>query len=233
MKNSANHTGTASFVSALAASLAGTVEADAAVVYSGMQSLTASVTGTATNSSTFSNNALVDLDANGVNDFDGRAVIIPGSARSARAEVMGLNGNQLAFDNGFARIFGDGDLIDGAAFGSAGSTGLLGMQSGIAGSSFTASQGPLRTGDTGLVGLQFDIGGQTHFGWARIRLDELMATSDPQVTSTLTVVDWAYESVPGTAIAAGSVPEPSSIALLALGSVGLATLRNRRKPEVA
>ena len=72
-----------------------------------------------------------------------------------------------------------------------------------------------------LVG--FDTSSPTNFGWVR------MTTN---TGGGGTVIDWAYESTPGVAIAAGatsSVPEPSALACLAMGAFGLASLRRRQK----
>lgn len=87
---------------------------------------------------------------------------------------------------------------------------------------------------TGYIGFKFNPdslngftpapnGTPTNFGWLR------MTTN---AAGGGTVVDWAYESTPGVAIAAGatsSVPEPSALSCLAMGAFGLASLRRRRK----
>ena len=46
----------------------------------------------------------------------------------------------------------------------------------------------------------------------------------------ITLHEYAYESTPGAAIMAGEmpIPEPAALGLLALGSIGLATLRQRK-----
>ena len=41
------------------------------------------------------------------------------------------------------------------------------------------------------------------------------------------VSDWAYNTVPGQTLAAGAVPEPGTLALLALGIAALWKLRRR------
>lgn len=78
-------------------------------------------------------------------------------------------------------------------------------------------------GETGLIGFAFDPdnvpGAQTFFGWVRMSVGD-NATSDGAI------VDWAYDDS-GAAIAAGTVPEPGSLALLAMGATGLLALRRR------
>jgi hypothetical protein len=95
--------------------------------------------------------------------------------------------------------------------------------------------------ETGFAGVRFNIAGQTHYGWIRLQLG-----SAPGEISAL---DWAYEDCPNTPIAAGAtsggatcgvVPvAPKSIPVmgplaygltsLALGGLGLGSLRRRRK----
>lgn len=89
------------------------------------------------------------------------------------------------------------------------------------------------------VGFEFGsevLGGTRHFGWLQV----LASVPGGQ----LWIVDWAFETQPGVAIAAGdtgqgllisdlpgAIPEPSALALLALGCTGLSMLRERRKPQ--
>ncbi|QDV92012.1 hypothetical protein RAS2_31230 [Phycisphaerae bacterium RAS2] len=71
------------------------------------------------------------------------------------------------------------------------------------------------------VGFRFqnEATGQIHYGTARIQMG---GTTGGQPRN---IVDYAYESTPGVGIVA-CAPEPSSLALLALGAVGL--IRRRK-----
>ena len=63
---------------------------------------------------------------------------------------------------------------------------------------------------TAFVGVEFAIGADTHYGWIRVEVFAPPGNGG-------TIMDWAYNSIPGQPILAGQVPEPSTWALFAGG----------------
>lgn len=67
-----------------------------------------------------------------------------------------------------------------------------------------------------------------HYGWLHLKVD----VGADKRTDAITLIDWAFESVPNTSIHVGdrgiSTPEPSGLGLMALGAIGIAALRRRR-----
>ncbi|MEP6821141.1 MAG: PEP-CTERM sorting domain-containing protein [Chthoniobacterales bacterium] len=116
-------------------------------------------------------------------------------------------------------------IADGTVIGPASQ--LVGF-GGVTTMSYGNAYGPWAGTTSGFLGLQFQLAdGSLVFGW--IRLD-VVDGGDARV------LDWAFEDS-GAAIAAGAIPEPSSLALsfLAAGAAGLAYWRKRRgvKAEAA
>ena len=72
------------------------------------------------------------------------------------------------------------------------------------------------------IGFRFDKddNGSTYYGWAEIFLDR----------NAVTIKQWAYDDVEGAAVAVpnSAVPEPSGLALLAGGAMGLSAWRRRK-----
>ena len=75
------------------------------------------------------------------------------------------------------------------------------------------------------LGLEFQLDGSTHFGWAEFNV----TWSDLFLTATLE--GYAYDTVPGQGLLAGQTsdtPEPGTLGLLALGSLGLGFWRRKK-----
>jgi MYXO-CTERM domain-containing protein len=85
-------------------------------------------------------------------------------------------------------------------------------------------------GTQAYVGLAFLIGTETHYGWALVGTT---LTDDTSIDGNgLTVYNWAYEDAAGTAIripGTAPTPEPSTLALGALGAAGILALRRRQQ----
>jgi hypothetical protein len=75
-------------------------------------------------------------------------------------------------------------------------------------------EGPICIGEfynqTAFMGVEFDVvGGSTHYGWVRLEVAPFFAGGS--------ILDYAYESAPDQAIAAGAIPEPSTFLLTLFG----------------
>jgi PEP-CTERM motif len=223
------------FSSALASGLlalsvaAATLPAQAVVVYSGTVNLAVPntfdglflnvVTG-----SSFSDSGFPSLGGAGsnydINVFGSTrwSLFSPGSSgQSLPTPVpVGSKGYVAGTDTGPALNLVRGTLIGGTSVFNSG----------------TPDADALATGTTALLGFRFRNEGPdltvstddtVHYGWARLVLTN-------GVPGTL--VDYAFESTPLTAIAAGvfaPIPEPASIALFGAGLLGLMALKQRRR----
>jgi len=96
------------------------------------------------------------------------------------------------------------------------------------GPGYAGSQWTVAPGNTGFLGVRFKIGADDHYAWVRITVAP-QSTTPGSRPRAITIHEWAYEDVAGAGIAAGDgvVPEPTSLGLLALGSLGLARHRRR------
>lgn len=72
-------------------------------------------------------------------------------------------------------------------------------------------------GQQAYLGVRFDLGSGWQYGWIGVVKNGI----------GLDAFAWAYETDPGMEIAAGVVPEPGSLALLAFVAVGVAGRRRR------
>lgn len=84
----------------------------------------------------------------------------------------------------------------------------------------------------GFVGIQFTDGANDmFFGYIELQITRSADGSDPGIE----FFSAAYDNTPGTSIAAGAIPEPGTLALLAFGGAGVlaAHLRRRRRQKEA
>lgn len=79
-------------------------------------------------------------------------------------------------------------------------------------------------GEVRYVGVKMNLNGAgaTSYGWIGVRIDN-------QADATGAVVGYAYQTTPNTAIPAGVVPEPGSMAMAALGGLTLLGAAWRRR----
>ncbi|HTA25894.1 MAG TPA: hypothetical protein VK763_20350 [Terriglobales bacterium] len=92
--------------------------------------------------------------------------------------------------------------------------------------SFTGSSnsGSWRSAKDRYVGLQFAIGGQVHYGWARLTVD---ISGRNGIVATLT--GYAYETIPGKPIMTnGPTLKPATLGHLAQGAAGISAWRKRK-----
>jgi hypothetical protein len=100
----------------------------------------------------------------------------------------------------------------------------------------TAQKGPWPVdGSSAYLGIEFNAGGGLQYGWIQLSActpDDAVSGNPCNVDpGIVTVSSYAYQTTPGVDIAAGdtgAVPEPSSIALFALGAAGLVAYRRRK-----
>ena len=82
-------------------------------------------------------------------------------------------------------------------------------------------------GTSGQFGFRFTEASNTYYGWGSLLIDGQSVGQGFKITEAY------YQSTPGTAIDVGAVPvpEPTGIALLALGSAGVMAWRSRSRRE--
>jgi PEP-CTERM motif len=78
------------------------------------------------------------------------------------------------------------------------------------------------------MGIDFAIDGQPHFGWAKAQVFVGFHGASADISGM--IMSYAYETTPDVGLYAGQgAPEPGTLTLLALGALGVETLRRRRR----
>jgi hypothetical protein len=207
---------------------------DAAVVYSGIQNISATLNPAqrhASNATAGFNTALTPLDVDGIAgaEFNLRVRQNRGPGfGTGSAFLSPVPGNVVQGGEGGAYNLQVSNNVPVPFFSYA--SGLLRrVFKPDAGGGFVS--GSFAPGVAGFVGVQFQQAGSTHYGWVRLQVDD-----GPQgFPDKLTVVDWAYEDVKNTPIHVELlVPEANpGMVLLAAGGTGLAAWRLRKRKQTA
>jgi PEP-CTERM motif-containing protein len=177
----------------------------------------------------------VDLDGNGTDDIQlayrsFNASGPGGTYYIQQSFVSSLSGQTAAYgpvgsqDQFYAYELGAGDAIPGANNFGQHPTNLTHIVTYVNGNTY----GLWQMGDRGFVGFRFtDLNGQVDYGYIELETD---AFADAKNPGGLQFFRIAYEDS-GKPIAAGAVPEPSSLAALAFGGAGLAAAALRRRKK--
>ena len=99
------------------------------------------------------------------------------------------------------------------------------------GNGFTGSKWKTGGANSGYLGFSFTLADGVHYGFVGLTVEPQGDGADSRAIS---IGGIGYETTPDTAITVfGNVPEPSSVAMVALGAGGLAAYRQRRKKAAA
>ena len=200
------------FALAAVATAAVAATSNAAVVYSGVLNFACAVDidGTYINVQT---NTLTNGPGTGVPGCD----VNPYSSGGGMNFFNSTGGGQMRYPGVTAGPAGN--LALGTSIGSTGS-----FNTSTTGVVFGSAAGNWQYSAQNIIGFRFvAAAGTTHYGWMRFAMG---AAGSSGTSMTRTVVDYGWESVAGTSIAAGAgiIPAPGAIALL-----GLAGLVGRRR----
>jgi hypothetical protein len=199
--------GMAYSLAASAAAVSAT-DAEGAVVYSGIQNISIGQF----------NSQQLNLDGDSYSDIEFKNFVFYGGNYQG-AYVNFFPGKVIGINNPFPAIDYASALTAGAEISPSTTSGGPFQVSLAYGSSNPSAEFNSATG--AFIGLEFPISGINHFGWIRVDINN--------AAGTFVIRDWAYNNSPGVGISAGStVPEPSTLGMLAAGSMGLLAMRRKK-----
>lgn len=227
-------TGWPTYAAVVGSGMALATAAGADIMYSGVQNISASVPPALANAF-----AVAPINLDGVGGVEFRLAVehdFGNTTQAARLDQIGVGNPAAVLLNGSAHLrkLASGAIISNGAPGGFGS-GHRALR--IFDTSFNGFSGTWPAGMTGFAGFRFNISGNQHYGWIRLRWEDLGGISGGP--DGLTAIDWAYNTVPNELITAGampsvdpdptSVPEPSTLLLgaLAAGATSVLTWRRR------
>lgn len=187
-----------------------------------------------------SGTVFIDFNHDGINDFKFTVFGQPGSV----FQTLKVSGNGNAGAGVVGKLGSAAALASGVAIGphdpfrATKSASLLMAEVFENSSTATSLRGKWGNAGDKFLGLRFDINGQAHYGWAEFDVVGFVNPIFGGAFLDATLLGYAFDTVPNQAIAAGkttfsttfsTTPEPGTLGLLALGSLGLAAWRRRKR----
>jgi hypothetical protein len=191
---------------AAATVVAGAGEAEAVLVYSGVQDISVNLG--------FSQS--INLDGDAFNDIQLRNSVYFGGNYQGATVLFGP-GKIVGFTSGNAYVSA---LSAGAAIDSS-SVGPTFFGSLAYGANNPNAQ--FNSAANTFIGLSFPSGGDTLYGWVRVSIDN--------AAGSFVIHDWAYTDSPDGILAGqtvAAIPEAATLGFFAAGAIGLTAMRRRR-----